>query len=86
MKCFNKAIELSPLSFKALYNRGKNRLKIDESELALTDLIKASEQKPRHASCHEYLSEAYAAIGNLERADKHYQIAQQLRESKNKDK
>lgn len=85
MKCFNRAVELSPLSFKALYNRGKNRLKIDESELALTDLMKASQQKPRHASCHEYLSEAYAAIGNIELSDKHYQIAQQLRGIINED-
>ncbi len=85
LKCFNRAVELSPLSFKALYNRGKNRLKIDEPELALTDLLKASGQKPRHASCHEYLSEAYAAIGNVELSDKHYQIAQELRGTKSKD-
>lgn len=86
MKSFNRAVELSPSSFKALYNRGKNRLKVDEPELALTDLIKACQQKPRHASCHDYLAEAYAAIGNFELSDKHYQIAQQLRGSKNKDR
>lgn len=85
LKCFNRALELSPLYFKALYNRGKNRLKINEPELALSDLIKASQQKPRHASCHEYLSEAYAAIGNIELSDKHYQIAQQLRGVKDND-
>lgn len=85
LKCFNKAVELSPLSFKALYNRGKNRLKIDEPELALSDLLKASGQKPRHASCHEYLAESYAATGNLEMSDKHYQIAQQLRGINDKD-
>lgn len=85
MKCFNRAVELSPLSFKALYNRGKNRLKTDEAELALTDLIQASHQKPRHAACHEYLAEAYAAIGNIELSDKHSQIAQQLRGAQNKD-
>ncbi|WP_165024352.1 AAA family ATPase [Dysgonomonas sp. ZJ279] len=85
LKCFNRAVELSPLSFKALYNRGKNKLKIDEPELALTDLGKASQQKPRHAACHEYLAEAYAAIGNLEMSDKHYQIAQQLRGIKDND-
>lgn len=77
--CFNKAVLLSPLSFKALYNRGKNRLKLDEAELSITDLIKASSVKPKHASCHEYLSEAYAAIGNTELSEKHYLIAQALR-------
>lgn len=83
LKCFNKAIELSPLSFKALYNRGKNRLKIDEPELGITDLSKASQQKPHHASCHEYLAEAYAAIGDIVLSDKHYQIAQELRSARN---
>lgn len=77
--CFNKAVSLSPLSFKALYNRGKNRLKLDEAELSITDLTKASSVKPKHASCHEYLSEAYAAIGNTELSEKHYLIAQALR-------
>jgi len=77
--CFNKAVSLSPLLFKALYNRGKNRLKLDEPELAITDLSKASSIKPKHASCHEYLSEAYSAIGNNEMSERHYSIARALR-------
>lgn len=77
--CFNRSVSLSPMSFKALYNRGKNRIKLQEPELAITDLSKASTIKPEHAACHEYLSEAYSAIGNEELADKHYQIAQELR-------
>jgi len=77
--CFNKAVSLSPLSFKALYNRGKNRLKLKEPELSVTDLSKASTIKPKHAACHEYLSEAYAAIGNTELSERHYFIAQELR-------
>lgn len=85
MKCFNKAIELSPGSFKALYNRGKNRLKLDDPELAISDFTKACQKKPRHAACHEYLSQAYAAVGNDEMADKHYQIACELRGLKEED-
>ena len=77
--CFNKAVSLSPLSFKALYNRGKNRLKLEEPELSITDLSKASSIKPKHAACHEYLSEAYSAIGNDEMSERHYAIAQALR-------
>lgn len=77
--CFNKAISLSPVSFKALYNRGKNRLKLDDPELSITDLSKASSIKPKHAACHEYLSEAYAAIGNTQMSERHYAIAQALR-------
>lgn len=82
MKCFNKAVELSPTYFKALYNRGKNRLALDEPELAISDFSKACQKKPRHAACHEYLSQAYAAIGNTELSDKHYLIAKELRGEK----
>lgn len=85
MQCFNKAVELSPMSFKALYNRGKNRLKLEEQELAITDFTKASQIKPKHAACHEYLAQAYAAVDNSEMADKHYQIAQELRGRKEDD-
>lgn len=77
--CFNKAISLSPMSFKALYNRGKNRIAMDECELAITDLSKASSIKPDHAACHEYLSQAYANIGNQELSEKHLVIARQIR-------
>lgn len=77
--CFNTAVKLSPLLFKALYNRGKNRLAMRKPELAITDLLKASDQKPEHASCHEYLSEAYRMEGDEESAEKHYLIAMQLR-------
>ena len=77
--CFNKAISLSPLSFKALYNRGKNRIALNEHELALTDLLTASSLKPDHASCHEYIAEAYNGVGNVTLADEHIQQARYLR-------
>lgn len=77
--CFNTAIKLSPLSFKALYNRGKNRISMKEPELALTDLIKASDLRPDHAACHDYLAEAYAGVGNHELSDEHLRIARILR-------
>ena len=77
--CFNKAINLSPISFKALYNRGKNRIAMNEAELAITDLSRASELKTDHAACHEYLSQAYSAIGNEELGLKHLMIAREIR-------
>lgn len=77
--CFNRAVKLSPLSFKALYNRGKNRIAMKEHELAITDLDKASSLKPDHAPCHDYLSEAYLYIGNTELSEKHSLIAKELR-------
>lgn len=77
--CFNKAVSLSPMLFKALYNRGKNRIALKEYELAVTDLSKASLIKPEHASCHEYLAQAYAQIGNDELSQKHLMIAREIR-------
>lgn len=81
--CFNKAIDISPISFKALYNRGKNRIAMNDPELAITDLSKASTLKPKHAACHEYLSQAYTSIGNEEMAAQHLMIARQIRGVKN---
>lgn len=85
MRCFNKALELSPSSFKALYNRGKNRLKLDDPELAISDFSKASQKKPKHAACHEYLAQAYAEVGNNEMADRHLIIARELRGQKDEE-
>lgn len=83
--CFNRAVSLSPMSFKALYNRGKNRIAMDESELAITDLQKASQIKPDHAACHEYLSQAYSQIGNEELSQKHLMISREIRGIKDQD-
>lgn len=77
--CFNKALSLSPMSFKALYNRGKNRIALEDHELAVTDLSRAITIKPDHASCHEYLSQAYTGIGNEELAQRHLMIAREIR-------
>lgn len=77
--CFNKAISLSPMSFKALYNRGKNRIALEDYELAITDLSRAITIKNDHASCHEYLAQAYTGIGNEELAQRHLMIAREIR-------
>lgn len=77
--CFNKAVFLSPMLFKALYNRGKNRIAMEEYELAITDLSRASGIKADHAACHEYLAQAYANIGSEEMAQRHLMIAREIR-------
>ncbi len=41
MACYNEAVRLSPLSFKALYNRGKLRYKQGDYETALSDFAKS---------------------------------------------
>lgn len=82
---FNKAVQLSPVLFKALYNRGKNRIAMQEFELAITDLSKAATLKKNHAPCHEYLSQAYANIGDEEASIKHLMIAREIRGVKDDD-
>lgn len=77
--CFNKAVSLSPMLFKALYNRGKNRIAMEEYELAITDLSRALGIKSDHAACHEYLAQAYANIGSEEMAQRHLMIAREIR-------
>ena len=77
--CFNKAVSLSPMLFKALYNRGKNRIAMEEYELAITDLSRASGIKADHAACHEYLAQAYANIGSEDMAQRLLLIAREIR-------
>lgn len=77
--CLNKAVSLSPRLFKAWYNRGKCRLMRKQYEEAVSDFLKAVGIKPRHAAAHEYLAEAYLHIGETELAQKHKDIADDIR-------
>ena len=80
----NEAIKLNPLSFKARYNRGKCYLYTKYHEEAVVDFQKAISIKPKHASAHEYLAEAYRFIGEEELAQRHQNIADLLRTNRNK--
>ena len=73
--CFDKAIELSPLMFKARYNRGKNRIKLKNYEGAISDLEKAVSINAKHKMTHEQLYIAYMAVGNNVQAMVHYKLA-----------
>ena len=57
-ECLNRAVQLRPQDFKAVYNRGKLRLLTGKTEEALSDLDKATSLKPQHAGAHEYFAEA----------------------------
>ncbi|KAI4362949.1 hypothetical protein C825_005055 [Parabacteroides sp. ASF519] len=52
-------------------------------EEAVADLQKAVSIKPKHASAHEYLAEAYRFVGEEELAQQHQDIADSLRENRN---
>ena len=79
--CFNEAVRLSPASFKAHYNRGKCHILLKNYDEAVTDLEKAVTIKSEHAAAHEYLAEAYRYLGDNELAQRHQDIADELREN-----
>lgn len=79
---FNRAVKLSPRLFKARYNRGKCLLKLKYYDEAIADFQQAVGIKPRHAAAHEYLAEAFRAIGEDELARQHQDIADELRGKK----
>lgn len=80
--CFNEAVRLSPASFKARYNRGKNRLALQDVEGALADLDRATSFNPEHAGAHELFGEALSRLGKTEEAALQWAIADRLRKKK----
>ena len=82
--CLNEATRLSPGSFKALYNRGKIRLSLDNIEGALSDLDRAISLKPEHPKAHELFGDALIKMGKEEEAALQWAIAERLREKKSK--
>lgn len=84
--CLNRAVALSPRLFKAWYNRGKCRLLRKQYEEAVSDLLRAADIKPDHAAVHDYLAEAYLHLGDANSARHHREMAEELREQKNRPK
>ena len=78
--CFNEAVKLSPRLFKAVYNRGKNRLQLGNYDGATGDLDRATSIKPEHAKAHELFGDALAKTGKTEEAALQWAIAERLRE------
>ncbi|MDR0938318.1 MAG: AAA family ATPase [Mediterranea sp.] len=82
--CFNTAITLHPASFKAIYQRGKLRLRLDNIEGALADLDRATSLKPEHATAHELFGDALMKAGQEDTAALQWRIAEELRKAKKK--
>ncbi len=77
--CLNTAVRLSPLSFKARYNRSKCHIRLKNWDEALSDMLKAVSIKPKHAPAHDYLAEIFSHLGDEEQAEQHREIAEKLR-------
>lgn len=80
-KPLNQAVKLSPMLFKAVYNRGKNRLGLKNFEGAMSDLQKAVSIRPGHRLANEYLGDAYSKLGEMQLARKYWNIARGDEES-----
>ena len=83
--CLNEAVRLSPMLFKAIYNRGKNRMALNNIEGALADFDRAVSIKPEHAKVHELFGDALMRTGKKEEAALQWAIAERLREKNAKD-
>ena len=79
--CFNTAIRISPANFKAFYNRGKLRLKTEETEGVIADLDKATSLKPEHAKAHELFGDALLKAGKEVEAAIQWRIAEELKKA-----
>ncbi len=82
--CFNIAVRLQPSDFKAVYNRGKLRLKTQNVEGALADLDKATTLKSGHAGAHELFGDALMQAGKENEAALQWRIAKELKKKKKK--
>lgn len=80
--CLNTAVKLSPADFKAVYNRGKLRLKTNNIEGAMADLDKATSLKKEHAGAHELFGDALLKAGKEQEAALQWRIAEELRKKK----
>ena len=83
--CLNEAVRLSPGSFKAIYNRGKIRLALENIDGALGDLDRAISLKPEHPKAHELFGDALMRMGKEEEAAIHWALAERLRDKKKKE-
>lgn len=84
LECFNEAIRLSPVLFKAVYNRGKTHLAMKHPAEAAADLDKATSLKPKHAKAHQLFGDALHALKKEDEAALHWELATRLREEKGK--
>ncbi len=78
----NKALDVVPTYFKAIYNRGKIYYALNELELAAADLDRATSMKKENISAHQLFGDILDRMGNEDSAALHWAIAERLRKKK----
>lgn len=81
----NQALNIIPTHFKALYNRGKTLFRMQEYELASSDLERCTSLKEENISSHKMLGDIYSAMEREEEAAIQYAIADQLKKRRKKE-
>ena len=69
--------------FKTLYNRGKNRIELNNMEGAASDFDRATGIKPEHIKAHELYGDVLSRLGKTDEAALQWAIAEELRDKRN---
>lgn len=77
---FNQAVQLSPLCFKAFFGRARVHLALSQYDEAVADLQHAISINNTHPQAHKRLGDAYAHLGDEDRAAIYWQMAEELSE------
>ncbi len=84
MHCLKHAVSISPKHFKAHFNLGRLHMEMSQWTEAINSLEHATSIKQDHARSYDLLGDCYSSLGNEEKADIHWAIAQQLRKKNKK--
>lgn len=82
MHCLRHAVKISPRHFKARFNLGRLHIEMAQYKEAINELDHATSIKKDHARSYDLLGDCYASLGDEEKADIHWALAEQIRKKK----
>ena len=80
---FSNSVSSAKLNDNGYFMNNKTHSLVSELNTQFTPCLLYTSIKPKHASAHEYLAEAYRFVGEEELAQQHQDIADSLRENRN---
>jgi tetratricopeptide (TPR) repeat protein len=86
LNSINHVFDIIPVDFKALYNRAKILLALNELELAVADIDRATSIKKDNISAHQLYGDILEQMGDEESAAVHWAIAERLKKKRAKGK
>lgn len=82
--CLLHAAQLSPMEFKAWFNLGRLHMEMSDFERAVADFDHATSIKQDHARTYSLLGDCFARLGDEEKAELNWAMAEQIRKKKSK--